>query len=282
MSRKVVERFTDVASVGRAEPRDSDGGYSVRSLVRGLRILKCFDVDHPEWGLVELSRQTKLHKATSYRLVKTLEAEGFIEFDQDTGRFHLGSALLQIAYLVSSHSELARIAHPYMEQLASETGETVDLSVWADNGALFIDEVLTSNPFKPAASVGRVFKDFGNVHSKVLLAFGPESRRARFFAHGVEQRTPFTIVDPQKIAEELRKVVSEGIAYDLQEQAMGICAVGAPIRSFSGEVIASLAVVASEERFGPSEMKKHANSLKETAKAISRALGYSGDLQSSA
>lgn len=256
------------------ESRDSDRAYSVRSLVRGVHILRCFDVNHPEWGLLELSKQTKLHKATAYRLVKTLESEGFLALNQITGKYHLGPALLRAAYLTSSHSELVRLARPHIERLALVSGETVDLTVWADEGALFVDEVLTSNPFKPAATVGRVFTDFGNAHTKVLLAFGPEDRRAKFLTKALEPRTPFTIVDPQKVADEINRIISEGVAYDLQEHTMGICAVAAPVRDSAGEVRASLGVVAPEERFGPMEMKKHTQSLREAASALSRDLGY--------
>lgn len=258
-------------------PRDSNGAYSVRSLVRGLQILKCFDVDQPEWGLMELSKRTGLHKATCYRLLRTLEAEGFLGYDPLSGRYHLGPSLLKTGYLARANSELVRIAHPHLEKLATFTGETVDLAVWVGDGVLFIDQVLTSHPFKPASSVGRVFTDLGNAHTKVHLAFGPKSWQVRLLAQARKPLTPFTIAESDALLQELERVAREGIAYDLQEQAMGTCAVAAPVRDSTGQVRASISIVAPEERFGIGEMRKFAQDVRETATAISLDLGYLGD-----
>ena len=259
------------------EPRDPNGAYSVRSLVRGLQILKCFDVDRPEWGLIELSKRTGLHKATCYRLLRTLEGEGFLGYDGLSGRYHLGPSLLKMGYLAQANSELVRIAHPHLEKLAALTGETVDLAVWIGDGVLFVDQVLTSNPFKPASSVGRVFTDFGNAHTKVHLAFGSESCWAKVLANAQKHLPPFTIVESDSFLQELSRVAREGVAYDLQEQAPGTCAVAAPVRDSTGQVRASISVVAPEERFGPSEMKEYAQGVKEAAAAISLDLGYLDD-----
>jgi len=82
--------------------------YAVRSLTRGLRILSCFAVEHPEWGVSDLSRQLSLDKATVFRLVKTLEAAGFLVSDRGNGKYRVGPALLRIAYVGVLQSELLR------------------------------------------------------------------------------------------------------------------------------------------------------------------------------
>jgi len=93
-----------------------------------------------------------------------------------------------------------------------------------------------------------------------------------------EQLTEHTIVDPRALADELARVRREGVAYDLQEYSIGICAVGAPIRDLTGEVRASIAVVAPVERFGPNEMRRYAEAVRQAASALSQELGYRGDL----
>ncbi len=259
------------AAEAQAEP---DGAYSVRALSRGLSILRCFDVEHPEWGVAELSRHLGLNKATIYRLVKTLEAEGFLASDPVNGRYHVGSALLRIAHVGLARSELVRIARPHMERLASETGESVDLAVSTDEGVLFIAQVLTSRPFKPVSSVGRVFSDIANAHSKVFVASVGREKRDAILARPQAALTPYTITDPQRLAEEIRKVEAEGVAYDYQEHTLERCGVAAPIRDSMGRVRASLAVVAPVDRFGQTEVAKLAQCVKEASYAIARDLGY--------
>jgi IclR family KDG regulon transcriptional repressor len=111
----------------------------------------------------------------------------------------------------------------------------------------------------------------------VLVAFGPEERRAACLRRRLAPLTPFTVTDPQRLAEELHRVVREGLAYDLQEQQLGVCAVSAPVWDFSNEVRASLSVVVSEARYGPTEARRFGQMLKQVATALSYDLGYRVD-----
>ncbi len=66
-----------------------------RTLDKGLTLLGLFDVDHPEWTLRELRERTGFPKATTARLMKTLEVRGWVGCDSTTGKYHLGSKVLQ-------------------------------------------------------------------------------------------------------------------------------------------------------------------------------------------
>lgn len=280
MNRKLASLGQDSAVAADALEEGqggSESAYSVRSLSRGLSILRCFDIDHVEWGVTELGKRLGLNKATVYRLVKTLEAESFLTLDQSTGKYRLGPMLLRVSYVGLSNLELVKVAQPHMERLAAAVRETVDLTVWTDEGALFVAQVLTSRPFKPVASVGRTFTDYANSHSKVFLAFMDERKRAALLTKAQPQLTPYTITAPERLTEILRQVAAEGVAYDFQEQAEGVSGVAVPIFGPFGGVVASIAVVVPSSRFGASEGAMHAERLKETATAISRDLGYKID-----
>ena len=252
-----------------------DDVFQVRALSRGLRVLALFTVDNPEWSLNELTRRTGLHKATTYRMTRTMEAEGFLVFDPSSGRYHLGPATIPLSFLASSQAELVRIARPYLEQLAELTGETANLAVEAEGSVVVIGQVLTSHPFKPTLPLGRVMNDLANTHGKLFAAFKSQAERARIIASPQEKLTPNTVTDPDLIAEELVRVAAEGLAFDLEEHGLGICAVAAPVRDQSGGVKATLSVVAPKERFGPHEKKKHAEAVKRIAASFSEYLGYS-------
>ena len=90
---------------------------STRTLERGLAILDCYDLDH--WGhtLTEICSQTGLAKATAFRLLKTLERCGYLTMDPVTNRYCLGPSMMKAAYVMVSHAELERLAHPLLEKL---------------------------------------------------------------------------------------------------------------------------------------------------------------------
>jgi len=267
---------TDPDSEEAGSAPDSSGSV-VQALQRGLRILQCFDCDHPEWGFVELSRQSGLPRATAFRLVKTLHAEGLISLNPSTGKYSLGPSIFQMAYVWISQAALARIATPHLERLTSFTGETVNLMVWNTDGALCVVHSPTPRLFKPMLSVGQMFTDLANSDTKLLLAFGPEGRRARCLLRKLEPLTPFTITDRERLAEQLRRVAHEGVAYDIQEQQLGVCAISVPVRDFTNEVRASLSVVVSEMRYGPTEARLYLQALRQVSAALSYDLGYRGE-----
>lgn len=245
----------------------------VQALARGLTILTLFDVEHPEWGLDDISRKTGISKTTAYRMLRTLEWKGFLVFDPQTELYHIGPANIPGAYLSLSYVGFSRSTHPILEHLASVTGETVELAVEGKGGAVVVDQVATSHPFKPNIPLGRVLRNMANSAMKVLAAYRPQTERDRLVHSAHLKLTPNTITDPAKIAAELNAVVREGLAYDFEEQDVGVCAVSAPIFGSDGEVKAVVTVVAPAERFGLRERKRKSEAVKNAAAELSRYLG---------
>jgi DNA-binding IclR family transcriptional regulator len=253
---------------------ETDSGSLVKAVQRALRLVSLFDSRHPEWSPADLGRQSGLRRTTAFRLMKTLEAEGVISLSEETGKYSLGPAVFQLAYVWVSQAGLARIAVPHLRRLTAATGETSNLMVWNGEGPMCIAHAPSPRPFKLMMSTGQSFTDLANADSKVLLAFGPEERRAECLRRPLDRLTPFTVTDSERLADELQRVAREGLAYDVQEQQLGVCAVSTPVWDFSNEVRASLSVVVSESRYGPAEARRFGQMLKQVAAALSYDLGY--------
>jgi DNA-binding IclR family transcriptional regulator len=250
---------------------DTQSAGGVRALERGLRIIACFTVAHPNWSIARLSSTLGLSKTTTRRLVKTLESEGFLLGDIETGEYRLGSKLFGVAYLARSYAEFVRIAHPQLEQLAALSGETVDMTVWTESGPLLVDSVPTKHYFKPPLAPGSTYSDYGNAHSKIFLAFGPEARQASL---SFPDHHPITLADANLLHEKLAAVRKTGVAWDFEERVQGVCAVGVPVRDSTSEVVAGIAILVPKERFGPEQRERLAGLAQEAAAALSRELGF--------
>ena len=266
-----------VVSAEEADLDESDAGSLVKAVQRALRIVRLFDSQHPEWTPSELGRQSGLRRTTAFRLMKTLESEGLIALSEDTGKYSLGPTVFQFAYAWISQTALARIAIPHLQRVTSVTGETSNLMVWNGDGPLCVAHSPSPRPFKLMMSVGDKFIDMANADSKILVALGPDDRRTECLRRPIQPLTPFTITDQERLAAELRRVTNEGLAYDIQEQQLGVCAISAPVWDFSGEVRASMSVVVSETRYGPAEAKRYGQILKQASAALSYDLGYRTD-----
>lgn len=257
---------------------DESGGASlIKAVHRAMRIVRLFDSGHQEWSASELIAQSGLRKTTAFRFIKTLEAEGIICVNGPTGKYSLGPAVFQMAYVWISQAGLARIATPHLNRLTAVTDETSNLMVWNGDGPLCVAHSPSPRPFKIMMSVGQTFPDVANADAKVLLAFGPEDTRVERLSRRIEPLTPFTITDPERLASELRSVARRGLAYDVQEQQLGVCAISVPVWDFTGEVRASMSIVVSESRYGQSEARRYAQVLKQVSAGLSYDLGYRGD-----
>jgi len=252
------------------------GDLYVQALARGLSILALFDVEHPEWSLRDIAQHTGISKTTVYRMLRTLEAKGFLTFDPQTELYHLGGAMIPVAYLSLSNVGFARSSHAFVEELAHVTGETVELAVEGAGGAVVVDQVATSHPFKPNLPLGRVLRNLANSAMKVLAAYRPEVEQERLLGRLRQVKlTPYTKTDPEAVRLELKRVAEEGLAYDLEEQDLGVCAVSAPVFGPSGDLRAVITVVAPAERFGGDDRQRLTTAVKSSADALSRNLSRS-------
>ena len=245
-----------------------------RTLERGLFLLGLFDVDHPEWTLRDLREKSGLPKATTRRLMKTLEASGWVVYEPASGRWNLGSSALRALHLALSSSELVRVAHPFLVRLTDETTESSNLSIWTHEGPLILDTVPTARPFKPYTFVNMLLPGIASADAQVLVAYGTEEMQHKILATPVEPRTKSTVTDPQLLRERWLTIRNEGVACDREEWMEGAPGVAAPVFGKTGQIRAALSIVAPIERFSEAEILRYAAAVKGSAAQLSKRLGY--------
>jgi IclR family transcriptional regulator, KDG regulon repressor len=248
---------------------------STRTLERGLEILDCYDLDH--WGrtLTEICAETGLPKATAFRLLKTLEGRGYLTMDPLTNRYCLGPSMMKAAYVMVTHSELARLAHPLLEKLAEATLETAVLTGWSAERTIALDYVATPLPVKPYIRAGTMLNDLFNAHAQAYLAFLPDEERRSIVARrkGTHGESGATSFDPLALEARLYEVRAEGIAYDLEARVKGVCGAAAPVFDASGQIRAAIGIIAPTDRFMVG-VERFVAPIREAAEAMSRLLGH--------
>jgi IclR family pca regulon transcriptional regulator len=246
-----------------------------RTLSKGLRVLSLFDERHREWTLDQLAEASGLPRATAHRMAQTLENARYLVMDRDTNRYHLGPAILFGMYLSADFSDLVRVARPYLQSLAKETRESVVLAVDIDGVAVGVDRIDTSRPYTRRMALGTIIGDLANSSGKIFCAYKSLEERERILASSHPQLTKFTITDPEKLRLELERVRREDVAFDIEERFPGTCGVSAGVRNQTGELVASISVVAPTGRFGAEERTRYAEAVRSTCASLSAFLGYS-------
>lgn len=247
----------------------------VRAVERALRILDCFDEEHPVLGPAEAARRVGLPKSTAYRLMLTLAAHGYLERVGEE-RFELGRRLLYLGLQVRAGGELREAAHPVMVALRDRFRESVHLHIREGHERVCIHSVEGTHDLRVAGSVGRRAPLYAGASARAILAFLPPAEVEAVLAAGLSPLTPATITNPDRLRAELERVRRQGYAVSAGERIEGTASIAVPLWRPSGEVVGSLAVSGPRFRFDPEGVPGLVPALFEAAAAIYRRLGGRG------
>ncbi len=126
-----------------------------------------------------------------------------------------------------------------------------------------VDEVATAHPFRLNRPTGRILTSLANSSFRLHVAFRPSTEQRKIIESVQQKRTPKTLTDPDDILSRMASERAAGLAFDLEEQDSGVCAVSAPVFERDGSLKAVVTVVAPAERFGPRVREEHFRSGEE-------------------
>lgn len=128
------------------EREGAEIGGQATSLVRGLKILRAFQTGDPTLGNQELIDRTDLPKATVSRLCSTLTQEGYLHYDETSGRYSVGAATVSLGYGALSSNAVVSIARPLMEELAERSGTSVAIGTRHADEMVYLANCRSSSP----------------------------------------------------------------------------------------------------------------------------------------
>lgn len=254
---------------------------STSPIRRALRLLNAFGPSQPELGVSELSRIVGLHKTTVYRILVTLEEEGFVKRNPANDKCSLGPSIIRLGYTAMGNADLGKIAPRHMRSLAEETGETAMIEIWHSGRTLVIGQVEGHHFSHVLVRAGHHLPAHCSSGGKAILAFLPSDEINKVISSGLRKYTEHTITDPQRLLEELASIRAKRVSYDRQETDVGVCAVSAPIFDHLGAVAGALTVGGPTQRIHLGEDSALVQLTKRTAEAISAELGYRRENQAS-
>jgi DNA-binding IclR family transcriptional regulator len=232
-----------------------DGGAGARSgiqvIARAAAVLRMLAARPRGASLGEIAKAVGLPRSTVQRIVDALDREGLVVAGSSNTGVRLGPGLLPLA--AGAKFEIAEVARPCLEELAIITGETVDLAILDQDKAVFIDQVQGSHRLRAVSAVGISFPLHSTSNGKAMLAALPASQLARLSKRlQLVALTPHTITDWGRLSAELDEVRSTGVARDMEENSLGICAVGAAVDGGGGE-LAAITIPVPTQRFAEKE-----------------------------
>lgn len=250
----------------------------IQTLDRAIQILDCFSLDEFELGVREISRMTGLSASVCGRLMSAMKEQGILNQNPANKLYSIGPKTLRWSEIYSANLDIRNVALPVINELLVDTKETISLYILDNDERLCVERMESAQNVRIVARIGRRLPLYAGSAGKVLLAFLPYHRQEEIIQK--TKLVPFTettIVDPDKLRDELRHIRKQGYAFSVGEWVADAAGIAAPIFDHKGDVIAAITVSGPANRFSPKVVEKHVVKILQAAERISRDLGYIGN-----
>jgi DNA-binding IclR family transcriptional regulator len=249
--------------------------YRSQVLDRTFQILDILADDGLGQGVTELAEKLSLHKSTTHRLIMVLESSRYVERDNATGKYRLGSRILELGLSALSRLDIYEIARPHLRNLVAESGETAHIGVMRNGEIISIVNVESTQALRTPSTIGTSHPAHCSSLGKAILAFGSAEAVDTFLeGRTLESYTRNTLTSVGVFLKEIESIRRSGYAIDDEEREEGLRCIGAPVWNSSGEVIAAVSIAGPVFRITRDRTASLAAAVTKAAGQISAALGY--------
>ncbi len=252
-------------------PMDSRIQY-INSITKACEVLSLFHSEEPELGIREISARLAMNKTTVYRIVKTLELNGFLIQNPDTMKYSPGFAILELAHTMYKSFDDKQIIYPIMEELRDEFNEDVVLSILNGSQAVCIDRLESTNGINLSSRVGAVLPLHMGATGKVFLPYLPKDTLETILTSLDGWPEPPAKVSRSSLEMDIAVITDKGYISSVSELDDGVYAVAVPIFTSPGKVKYSLGVCGTVERMEAKGPEKVAARLLAEGKVLSKRL----------
>jgi len=249
--------------------------YRSQVLNRTFQILDILATDESGLGVTGLAERMGLHKSTTHRLVMVLEASRFVEKNGESGKYRLGSRILELGLSALARLDVYQVARPHLRDLVAESGETAHLGVMRDGQITSVVHVESNQALRTGSQVGTHHPAHCSSLGKAILACSvPEQVDIFLRGRTLEAFTRNTITSPSLFLKEIESVRRNGYAIDDEEREEGLRCIGAPVWDSTGEVVAAVSIAGPVFRITRDRLGVLAAAVVKSAERISAGLGY--------
>ena len=223
-------------------------------------------------GVVRLAELVEGEKSRVSRTLKTLDEYGLVERAPTTQAYRLGPRLFALAARYGS-TRLLEGASSHLRRLVAAHDERAHLSVL---DGPFVTTLLSEAPTRAvqaAGWVGRAVPSYCTSAGRALLFDHDEEALALRFEPTLPEAGLNAPRTRQELAERIAAARLQGYAIADEEMEQGLTAVAAPVRDFTGSIVASINVSGPTFRFRE-HVAACGESTRREADSLSAYLGY--------
>jgi DNA-binding IclR family transcriptional regulator len=239
-----------VIPIGALKDVDLDQSTASAPLMRAAQIIDVVSAA-PDDGL-PLNRITSLvglPASTTYRLVKSLLAIGYLAQNEHHKTYHVGRRLMQVMHSAFGGRNVQALAAPILMRLVNKFGQVFYVNQLIAEHARVVAFVMPEIIQRPLVIPGEYSLIHATAGGKAIYAFQDKSVIDRQLAERLQKFLPDTITDPAAVREELARVRKRGYALTRSEYGMGVSAIAVPVEIPHAGVLYSIGVAGFDSHF---------------------------------
>ncbi|WP_250961667.1 IclR family transcriptional regulator [Pseudomonas sp. CG7] len=236
-----------------------------RSVTRILGLFETLAKSVDGLSLAELSSTLESPKSSLLTLLRPLVAEGYLT--HGGSRYRLGPFIYRLASDILATRNFPKLMRPFLEELATKSGESVYLSVidMDSHVVTHIDGIDSQNPVRYVSPLGAPRPLHCTAPGRLLLAYQDElSQDAYLKTAKLKAMTWRTVTDRGALKTQLKEIRETGVSISISELSEGAAGIAVPVYNTDGTVAAALVIAAPAER-----MQHKLNELRELLISVS-------------
>ena len=233
---------------------DNSQGHGLKSLDTALGVLKNLTTASGPMTLTNIARVCGMPPSKVHRYLASFVAAGLVKQQGRSGRYDLGPTALQMGLSALARHDFVNSASEGLPDLSMETGMTVLIAVWANQGATVVRWERGSSPTDTSMGLGTTLPLLNSATGRVFLTWGPSQAITSSLNTQLRRlaRQPGSLLDiePTKtdVAALVERTRERGFASVEGRYIPGLVAASAPILDWQGEVQAAVTLVGVDPR----------------------------------
>jgi DNA-binding IclR family transcriptional regulator len=246
-------------------------GKPVGAVVAAAKVLRALHASERPLNASEIARAAGLHRGTAYNILRTLQAERFVGYNEATRTYSVSLHILELAYGVLRRSGLIDIARPLMHAVSETYGVSVYLSkVLESSSLLLLDWIGVAVRPDPYVMVGRQYPSPSGASGVIIAAFGnsgeQELEAALARVQWYQKPSFLEFLDQAKEAKH------SGFAVDRGGMLQGVTLVSVPVLSPSWELLLTLTAAGYSHDLDHNAVSALCRAMQSTAGRLSDSL----------
>jgi len=243
----------------------------VHAVERAFDLLETLDrIGHP-LTLTEVSRKLRIPKSSAYYLIQTLIARGYMQRIPGSRQYASGLRVFDFHGVSTMEDGLKRASAQHIRGLSAALRMTVQTAVLKAGEGVIIDKAAWPIDRWGGSWVGHHFYLHCTAQGKALIAWLTDEEIGKLFLNlKLAKFNSKTITSLDQLKEPLADIRKKGYALNDEEHILGIRAIGAPVFSHVGNVVASVSVRGSTAEIPYEQVESLAREIIRTTHLISR------------